>query len=102
MASAQFVSNVGSWMQSFMLVAAAVLAGLALAGFVTPWVLLMLIFAVGVGQTLTSPTWQTLQPELVAPKDRTQAIALGAVNHSLITCCACWISASGPSTTAIP
>ena len=128
MASAQFVSNVGSWMQtvgahelmltlttsatlvsliqtaaglpvvllavpagaigdlvdrrrlliasqSFMLVAAAALAGLALAGLVTPWLLLMLIFVVGVGQTLTSPTWQTLQPELVAPEDRTQAIA---------------------------
>ena len=136
MASAQFVSNVGGWMQtvgaqelmltlttsatlvaliqtaaglpvvllavpagaigdlvdrrrllvasqSFMLVAAVALAVLALAGLVTPWVLLALIFAVGVGQTLTSPTWQTLQPELVAPEDRTQAIALGAVNQNL-------------------
>jgi predicted MFS family arabinose efflux permease len=136
MASAQFVSNVGGWMQtvgaqelmltlttsatlvaliqtaaglpvvllavpagaigdlvdrrrlllasqSFMLVAALALAALALDGLVTPWVLLALIFAVGVGQTLTSPTWQTLQPELVAPEDRTQAIALGAVNQNL-------------------
>jgi MFS family permease len=136
MASAQFVSNVGSWMQtvgaqelmltlttsatlvaliqtaaglpvvllavpagaigdlvdrrrlllvsqSFMLVAAALLAGLALAGLVTPLILLALIFAVGAGQTLTSPTWQTLQPELVAPEDRTQAIALGSVNQNL-------------------
>jgi len=136
MASAQFVSNIGSWMQtvgaqelmlslttsatlvaliqtaaglpvvllavpagaigdlvdrrrlliasqSFMLLAASVLAGLALAGLVTPWVLLALIFAVGAGQTLTSPTWQTLQPELVAPEDRTQAISLGAVNQNL-------------------
>ena len=136
MASAQFVSNVGGWMQtvgaqqlmltlttsaalvalvqtaaglpvvllavpagaigdlvdrrrlliasqSFMLIAAAVLAGLAFAGLVTPLVLLALIFAVGAGQTLTSPTWQTLQPELVAPEDRTQAIALGAVNMNL-------------------
>src|SRR5271163_4100446 len=136
MASAQFLSNVGSWMQtvgaqelmltlttsatlvaliqtaaglpvvllaipagaigdlvdrrrlliasqSFMLAAALALAVLALAGLVTPWVLLALIFAVGAGQTLTSPTWQTLQPELVAPEDRTQAIALGAVNMNL-------------------
>ncbi|MGO8905617.1 MAG: MFS transporter [Solirubrobacteraceae bacterium] len=136
MASAQFVSNVGGWMQtvgaqelmltlttsatlvaliqtaaglpvvllavpagaigdlvdrrrlliasqSFMLLAALALALLALAGLVTPWVLLGLIFAVGVGQTLTSPTWQTLQPELVAPEDRTQAIALGAANMNL-------------------
>ncbi len=69
--------------QSFMLLAALLLAALALAGLVTPWVLLALIFAVGAGQTLTSPTWQTLQPELVAPEDRTQAIALGAVNQNL-------------------
>ena len=136
MASAQFVSNVGGWMQtvgaqqlmltlttsatlvaliqtaaglpvvllavpagaigdlvdrrrlliasqSFMLLAAGVLAGLAFAGLVTPFVLLALIFAVGAGQTLTSPTWQTLQPELVPPEDRTQAIALGAANMNL-------------------
>src|SRR3984957_12035148 len=69
--------------QAFMLLAALALAGLTLAGLVTPWVLLALIFAVGAGQTLTSPTWQTLQPELVAPEDRTQAIALGAVNQNL-------------------
>ncbi|MBV8999936.1 MAG: MFS transporter, partial [Solirubrobacterales bacterium] len=69
--------------QSFMLSAAVVLAALAFAGLVTPVVLLGLIFAVGAGQTLTSPTWQTLQPELVAPEDRTQAIALGAVNQNL-------------------
>jgi predicted MFS family arabinose efflux permease len=136
MASAQFISNVGSWMQTvgaqelmltlttsasmvaliqtaaglpvvllslpagaigdlvdrrrllivsqgFMLLAASVLAGLSFAGLLTPWVLLGLIFAVGAGQTLTSPTWQTLQPELVPPEDRTQAIALGAVNQNL-------------------
>ncbi len=136
MASAQFLSNVGSWMQTvgaqelmltlttsatlvaliqtaaglpvvllavpagaigdvvdrrrllivaqtFMLVAAVALATLTLAGLATPWFLLALIFCVGVGQTLTSPTWQTLQPELVAPEDRTQAISLGAVNQNL-------------------
>ena len=58
--------------QSFMLIAALLLAGLAFAGLVTPLILLALIFAVGIGQTMTSPVWQTLQPELVAPEDRTQ------------------------------
>lgn len=71
------------WSQSFMLVAAAVLAALGFAGALTPALLLILIFAVGAGQTLTSPTWQTLQPELVPPEDRPQAIALGAVNMNL-------------------
>jgi len=69
--------------QTFMLAAAATLGALAIAGLVTPWVLLALIFAVGTGQALTSPTWQTLQPELVAPAERTQAISLGSVNQNL-------------------
>jgi MFS family permease len=69
--------------QSLMLVAAVALGALAIAGLVTPWVLLALVFAVGTGQALTSPTWQTLQPELVGPAERPQAISLGAVNQNL-------------------
>src|ERR1700734_1442869 len=69
--------------QTFMLVAAAALGALAIAGLVTPWVLLALVFAVGTGQALTSPTWQTLQPELISPAERVQAISLGSVNQNL-------------------
>jgi predicted MFS family arabinose efflux permease len=69
--------------QAVMLLAAAALGLLAIAGLVTPWVLLALVFALGTGQALTSPTWQTLQPELVAPAERPQAISLGAVNQNL-------------------
>ena len=42
--------------QTFMLVAATALGALAIAGLITPWVLLALVFAVGTGQALTSPT----------------------------------------------
>jgi predicted MFS family arabinose efflux permease len=69
--------------QAIMLLAAVALGLLALAGLVTPWVLLALIFAVGTGQALTSPTWQTLQPELVPSAERPQAISLGSVNQNL-------------------
>jgi predicted MFS family arabinose efflux permease len=69
--------------QAAMLAAAAALGAMALAGRVTPWTLLALIFALGTGQALTAPTWQTLQPELVAPPERQQAISLGAVNQNL-------------------
>src|ERR1700689_4640654 len=69
--------------EMFMLVAAAALGVLALAGLLSPWLLLALIFAGGTGQALTSPTWQTLQPELVSPAERPQAISLGAVNQNL-------------------
>jgi len=69
--------------QSMMLLAAAALGVLAIAGALAPWSLLALLFVVGTGQALTAPTWQTLQPELVAEGERTQAISLGSVNQNL-------------------
>jgi hypothetical protein len=69
--SAQFVSNIGSWMQTvaaqwvLMLLAAAALAVLSLAGALTPAILLALLFVIGCGTAASAPTWQTLQPELV-------------------------------------
>ena len=69
--------------QGLMLAAAVALGALALAGLVTPWTLLALIFALGIGAALTAPTWQTLQPELVSPPERQQAISLGSVNQNL-------------------
>jgi hypothetical protein len=66
-----------------MLIAAATLGVLVLAEVVMPWVLLTLVFAVGAGHAFVSPTWQTLQPELVAAPERQQAISLGAVNMNL-------------------
>jgi len=69
--------------QGLMLLAAAALGALALAGLVTPWVLLALVFAVGTGSALTAPTWQVLQPELVPADERQQAISLGSVNQNL-------------------
>jgi MFS family permease len=67
----------------FMAATTTALAVLTIAGLVTPWALLAALFLVGVGQAWTSPTWQTLQPELVPAAERPQAIALGAVNMNL-------------------
>jgi len=69
--------------QTVMLVSAAALGALDLAGVVTPAVLLTLLCGIGVGQGLTGPIAQTLQPELVPPSERPQAIALGSVNQNL-------------------
>ena len=69
--------------QVIMLIAAVGLAVLASAGGLTPWVLLGLLFLIGVGGATSAPTWQTLQPELVPASDRPQAIALGSVNQNL-------------------
>jgi MFS family permease len=69
--------------QAAMVVASLALALLAVFSLLTPWLLLGLLFLVGAGQAWTSPTWQTLQPELVPAAERPQAIALGSVNQNL-------------------
>jgi MFS family permease len=69
--------------QLVMLVAAAALAVLAALTGLTPAVILALLFVLGCGGAASAPTWQTLQPELVDPVDRPQAIALGSVNQNL-------------------
>ena len=69
--------------QSFMLVTAGLLAALTLSGDVTPWVLLTLTFALGLGQALTAPSWQAIQPQLVGRELIPQASALGATSMNL-------------------
>jgi MFS family permease len=69
--------------QATMLLAAIALAALDAAGALTPALLLVLLFSIGVGNAASAPTWQTLQPELVPDADRPQAIALGSVNQNL-------------------
>src|SRR5271163_3711809 len=90
--------------QTFMLLASAALGLLAVKGWITPWALLALLFVVGAGQAWVSPTWQTLQPELVPPPERPQAIALGAVNQNLARAVGpaiggALVAATSPSTT---
>jgi MFS family permease len=69
--------------QFVMLLSAAALGVLDVAGAVTPAVLLIVLCGIGVGQGLTASTAQTLQPELVPKEQRAQAIALGSVNQNL-------------------
>jgi MFS family permease len=69
--------------QLLMLLAAAALAVLSLAGALTPAILLALLFVIGCGTAASAPTWQTLQPELVPAASRSDAIALGSVNQNL-------------------
>src|SRR3989454_12031404 len=44
--------------QSWMLVSAAVLVVVTLAGTVTPWLLLLLTFTLGLGTAMNGPAWQ--------------------------------------------
>ncbi len=69
--------------QSFMLLSAALLAALTLGGNMTPALLLLLTFAIGLGMALTAPSWQAIQPELVGRELIPQAAALGATSMNI-------------------
>jgi MFS family permease len=69
--------------QTFMLASAALLAALTAAGDITPSILLMLTFAIGLGMALTAPSWQAIQPELVGRELIPQAAALGATSMNI-------------------
>ena len=69
--------------QSFMLVSAGLLAALTLGDGMTPWLLLALTFSLGLGQALTAPSWQAIQPQLVGRELIPQAAALGSTSMNV-------------------
>jgi MFS family permease len=69
--------------QSWMLFAAALLGALTLIGATTPWRLLGLTFALGLGVAMNGPAWQAIIPELVTHNDLHAAVALNGVGFNL-------------------
>ncbi|HEY4331147.1 MAG TPA: MFS transporter, partial [Ilumatobacteraceae bacterium] len=69
--------------QTWMMVWAFLLAALTFAHDITPNLLLILTFALGLGTALNGPAWQAIQPDLVPKEDVPQAIALGALTYNV-------------------
>ena len=69
--------------QAWMLAAAGLLGALTLGGWVGPWTLLVLTFALGLGSTMNAPAWQAIVPELVDRTELPAAIALNSVGFNL-------------------
>ncbi len=69
--------------QAWMLLAAGLLGVLTLAGWTTPWVLLMLTFALGLGSALNAPAWQAVVPETVPASSLPAAIPLNSASFNL-------------------
>lgn len=69
--------------QALMFVAAATLGVVALADAMTPWLLLSLTFALGVGAAMNAPAWQATAPELVPRADLLSAVALTGMGLNL-------------------
>jgi predicted MFS family arabinose efflux permease len=62
---------------------AAIFAALVGFGEVTPSVLLLFMFLIGVGGALTAPAWQAIVPELVPARDLMPAIAANSVGINI-------------------
>src|SRR3984957_1767905 len=65
--------------QSWMVAAAAVLGILTLEHHVTPWMLLLFTFILGLGAVMNDPAWQAITPEVVRPENHAPAVALNSV-----------------------
>ena len=69
--------------QSWMVVAAALLGILTLEHFVTPWMLLLFTFILGLGAVMNDPAWQAITPEVVCPENHAPAVALNSVGFNV-------------------
>jgi MFS family permease/quinol monooxygenase YgiN len=69
--------------QVWMLISAVTLAILTLLGLVTPWILLPLVFSLGLGAALNAPAWQAIMPELVPRSELPAAVSLNSVAFNI-------------------
>ena len=69
--------------QGWMVFAAALLGVITLRGYVTPWVLLIFTFVLGLGAVMNDPAWQAITPEIVSAKRHAPAVALGSVGYNV-------------------
>ncbi len=63
--------------------AAALLGILTLRHEVTPWVLLVLTFVLGLGAVMNDPAWQAITPEIVSAQSHEAAVALNSVGFNV-------------------
>ena len=69
--------------QAWMLVSATMLGILTLLEVTTPWVLLILTFALGAGAAMNAPAWQATAPELVSRAELSAAVGLTGIGLNL-------------------
>jgi MFS family permease len=69
--------------ESWMVIMAVLLAILTIAGLMSPWLLLVLTFAISAGDAFETPTWRAILPELVSKNDLEAASALNGIEFNL-------------------
>src|SRR6266550_7891148 len=69
--------------QGWMVVAASLLGILTLRHAVTPWMLLVFTFVLGLGAVMNDPAWQAITPEIVSAESHEAAVALNSVGFNV-------------------
>jgi MFS family permease len=69
--------------ESWMMAVALLLAVVTIAGLMSPWLLLVLTFALSAGDAFETPTWRAILPELVPRKNLAAASALNGIEFNL-------------------
>ena len=69
--------------ESWMTAVALLIVILTLAGLMTPWLLLVLTFALSAGDAFETPSWRALLPELVPKEELANASALNGIEFNL-------------------
>ncbi len=69
--------------QTWMAVTAALLGILTLAGLITPWLLLLLAFLMGLAEVMNDPAWQAITPEIVSNERHASAVALNSAGYNV-------------------
>lgn len=67
----------------WMMGVAVLLAVLTISGLMSPWLLLVLTFALSAGDAFETPTWRAILPELVSKDDLAAASALNGIEFNL-------------------
>ena len=71
------------WSQWWMMIMAATLGILTLLGFTTPWVLLALTFAIGLGRAISLPAWQATVQDIVPKPWVASAVSLNSISFNV-------------------
>src|SRR5712671_2129613 len=69
--------------QGWMVLASATLGVLTLTSCVTPWILLLFTFLLGLGAVMNDPAWQAITPEIVRRENHAPAVALNSVGFNV-------------------
>ena len=69
--------------ESWMTGVALLIAVLTIAGLMSPWLLLLLTFALSAGDAFETPSWRALLPELVSKDDLAAASALNGIEFNI-------------------